>query len=137
VTVQIPEILEQLKQDYHHFPENQTFSLYAQDVYFKDPMTEFRGCDRYQQMIRFMKTWFHEIHLELHDIQPQDNHIRTDWTLYWTSPFPWKPRIHISGWSELHVNDQGLISSHVDYWHCSRLDVLKQHVFPTPLAEKR
>ncbi|MCY7277109.1 MAG: DUF2358 domain-containing protein, partial [Phormidesmis sp. CAN_BIN44] len=53
--------------------------------------------------------------------------IRTDWTLSWNTPLPWKPRISISGWSELTINAENLIVSHIDYWSCSRLDVLKQH----------
>ena len=121
------DILEILKADYSNFPQNQTYSIYADDVYFKDPMNEFRGCDRYQQMIRFIDAWFQNPQLDLHDIQRNGNSIRTDWTLSWTTPLPWKPRIHIPGWSELQLNDQNLIISHIDYWHCSRLDVVKQH----------
>jgi hypothetical protein len=45
----------------------------------------------------------------------------------WNSPLPWKPHISVSGWSELRLNAQGLIVSHIDYWYCSRLDVIKQH----------
>ncbi|MBD1909268.1 MULTISPECIES: DUF2358 domain-containing protein [unclassified Leptolyngbya] len=123
------DILEALKADYQNFPKAQTYSLYAPDVYFKDPMTQFRGCDRYQKMIRFIDTWFRDPRLELHEIQRTGKHIRTDWTLYWTTPLPWNPHIQISGWSELKLNENDLIISHIDYWHCSRLDVLKQH-FP-------
>jgi hypothetical protein len=36
----------------------------------------------------------------------------------------------IGGRSELKVNSDGLIVSHIDYWNCSRFDVLKQLVFP-------
>lgn len=122
------DILEILKADYRNFPKNQTYSVYADDVYFKDPMNEFRGCDRYQTMIRFIDTWFQNPQLDLHDIQRHDNNIRTDWTLSWTTPLPWKPRIHVPGWSELKLNDAELIVSHIDYWHCSRWDVVKQHV---------
>ncbi|MBE9033207.1 hypothetical protein IQ266_26070 [filamentous cyanobacterium LEGE 11480] len=41
---------------------------------------------------------------------------------------PWPPRIRISGWSELQLDAAGLICAHIDYWHCSKLDVLKQHL---------
>ncbi len=126
------DILEILKDDYRKFPDDQTYSLYAADVYFKDPMTEFRGCDRYRQMIGFIKTWFLNPHLDLHTIQQTGSTIRTDWTLSWTTPLPWKPHIQITGWSELTLNEAGLIVSHIDYWHCSRLDVLKQHVSTPP-----
>jgi hypothetical protein len=121
------DILETLIADYKNFPRNQTYHIYAQDVYFKDPLNEFRGLARYQQMIQFINTWFLQPQLDLHQIQQQGEQIRTDWTLSWTTPLPWKPRILISGWSELQLNAEGLIRAHVDYWHCSRLDVLKQH----------
>lgn len=122
-------ILETLTADYQNFPQNQTYDLYASQVYFKDPLNEFRGVARYQQMIQFINTWFLDPHLDLHQIQRNGDEIRTDWTLVWTTPLPWKPRITISGWSELALNGEGLIISHIDYWHCSRLDVLKQHVW--------
>lgn len=121
------DILEILQADYKRFPKSQTYSIYAEDVYFKDPMSEFRGRDRYQRTIQFIDTWFTNPQLDLHKIQRNGNQIRSDWTLSWTTPLPWKPRIAIAGWSELEVNQQDLIISHIDYWHCSRFDVLKQH----------
>lgn len=120
-------ILETLQADYQRFPRDQTYEIYAPDVYFKDPMTEFRGVDRYQQMIGFIQTWFLNCKMDLHQIHQTGNQIRSDWTLHWNTPLPWKPPIAISGWSELTLDDRGLICSHIDYWHCSRLDVLKQH----------
>ncbi len=122
------DIVRQLQEDYRRFPYDQTYSLYAEDVYFKDPMTEFRGCDRYKQMIGFIQQWFKDPKLDLHAIQQTGSRIRTDWTLSWTTPLPWRPRITIPGWSELDLNEAGLIISHVDYWHCSRWHVLKQHL---------
>jgi hypothetical protein len=120
-------LLQTLQKDYECFPENQTYTLYAEDVYFKDPMNEFRGRDRYKSTIGFIKTWFLNVKMDLHDIQRNGDLIRTDWTLSWNTPLPWKPRISISGWSELTINAENLIVSHIDYWNCSRLDVLKQH----------
>ncbi|MDX2244694.1 MAG: DUF2358 domain-containing protein [Leptolyngbyaceae cyanobacterium bins.302] len=120
-------ILAILKADYDRFPYAQTYDIYAEDVYFKDPMTAFRGRDRYQKMIEFIQTWFLNCHMNVHNLEPTGNQIRSDWTLSWNTPLPWKPPISISGWSELTLNDQGLIISHIDYWHCSRFNVLKQH----------
>lgn len=123
------DIIETLKADYQRFPVNQTYSIYADNVYFQDPMTKFRGIERYKKMIQFMKTWFLSIKMDVHDIRQEEDFIRTEWTLSWNTPLPWKPRISISGWSELGVNSENLIVSHIDYWHCSRFDVLKQHFF--------
>lgn len=123
------DIIEILKQDYQRFPANQTYSIYAEDVYFQDPLNKFRGVKRYQQMINFIQTWFLNTKMDLHDIQHLGDKIKTEWTLSWNTPVPWKPHIAISGWSELGLNTDGLIVSHIDYWRCSRLDVIKQHFF--------
>ena len=124
------DIIEILRQDYQNFPLDQSYSIYAENVYFQDPMTQFRGVKRYQQMIGFIRTWFIHPQLDLHEISRQGDAIETRGTLSWNTPLPWHPRISISGWSELKLNSDGLIVSHIDYWNCSRLDVLKQHLFP-------
>lgn len=121
------DIVERLKADYARFPKDQSYDLYAEDVYFKDPLNEFRGCDRYREMIGFIDQWFKQPKMDLQDISQTGKFIRTDWTLSWTTPLPWQPRIAIPGWSELTLNDGGLITSHIDYWRCSRWDVVKQH----------
>ncbi|AFZ55628.1 DUF2358 domain-containing protein [Anabaena cylindrica FACHB-243] len=123
------DIIEILKADYQRFPINQTYSIYAPDVYFQDPVFKFRGLELYKWMIKFIQTFFLNLKMDLHNIQRQEDTIKSEWTLSWNSPLPWKPRISISGWSELRLNADSLIISHIDYWHGSRLDVLKQHLF--------
>ncbi|MFG6106011.1 DUF2358 domain-containing protein [Leptothoe sp. EHU-05/26/07-4] len=124
-------VIEQIKADYARFPEAQSYQIYAKDVYFKDPMNEFHGIERYQRMIGFIAQWFHNIELELHKVeQPQANTVITRWTLHFTAPTPWQPRISIPGWSELQINTEGLICAHIDYWNCSRWDVFKQLFAP-------
>lgn len=123
------DIIQILQEDYQRFPVNQTYSIYAEDVYFQDKVFKFRGIKLYKLMINFIKTFFLNPQMDLHNIQRLENKIKTEWTLSWNSPLPWKPRISISGWSELIVNSSELIISHIDYWHCSPLDVLKQHSF--------
>lgn len=124
------DIIEILKADYARFPQQQTYEIYAPDVYFQDPLNSFHGIDRYRRMIGFIERWFQQPHLELHDIQQVGSQITTQWTLTWTTPLPWRPRIRIPGWSELTLNEQGLIVTHIDRWHCSRLAVLRQHFLP-------
>lgn len=124
----ILELLQVLREDYRRFPEGQTYALYAPDVYFKDPLNEFRGVGRYRQMIGFIRAWFRHPRLELHHIEQQDRCIETRWTLSWNAPLPWEPRITITGRSELLLDDQGLIISHIDYWDCSPIAVLRQHL---------
>jgi hypothetical protein len=123
-------IIQILKDDYQRFPINQTYSIYAKDVYFQDPLNKFRGIERYKKMINFIQTWFLNPKMDVHNIQQVEEVIKTEWTLSWNTPLPWKPRIAISGWSELQLNSSGLIISHVDYWHTPQFDVIKQHLFP-------
>lgn len=122
------DILTALRQDYSKFPQNQTYSLYSEDVFFKDPMTEFRGVKKYQEMISLIARFFKNPQLDLHEIQQTGDQIRTDWTLSWTTPLPWKPRIRISGWSDLTLDlTTGLITQHIDSWNCTRWNVVQQH----------
>lgn len=128
-------ILQILQDDYQRFPDNQTYSIYAEDVYFRDPVFQFRGRDRYKLMIGFIKTFFINVKMDLHNIEQIGDTIRTDWTLSWNTPLPWKPHIAIDGWSELKINEhaasleasESAIVAHVDYWKCSKLEVVKQH----------
>lgn len=120
-------ILEILKDDYQRFPDNQTYTIYASDVYFQDPLNKFNGLGRYKLMIKFIGTFFLNCKIDLHDIRQEGDIIKTEWTLSWNTPIPWKPHISIAGWSELRLNSDNLICSHIDYWKTSRLDVIKQH----------
>lgn len=123
------DIVDILKADYQRFPANQTYSLYAQDVFFQDPLNKFRGIKQYKAMIGFINTFFIAPKMDLQAINRVGDTIKMEWVLSWNTPLPWKPRIAIPGWSELKINADGLIASHVDYWKCSRLDVVKQHFF--------
>jgi hypothetical protein len=121
-------ILDIIKADYAKFPEAQTYSIYSEDVYFKDPVYNFRGIKQYQKMIGFITFWFKKLKLELHDINRTDNLVKARWTMSWDAPLPWKPRISVTGWSDLTIDDSGeLIISHIDYWECTKFDVIQQH----------
>ena len=122
-------IIETLTTDYQKFPQDQTYALYAKDVYFKDPLNEFRGIDRYQKMIGFLGSFFRNIDLELYKIEQNDETIVTEWKLNMTSPLPWKPRISIPGCTEMRLNSDRLIISHIDHWHISPFNVLLQNFF--------
>ncbi|MGB3573582.1 MAG: DUF2358 domain-containing protein, partial [Phormidesmis sp.] len=103
-------VIEQLKADYARFPERQTYSLYAEDVQFKDPLNSFSGVERYQKMIGFLSRFFREIQMDLHSIeQTTPSLITTHWTLNMTAPMPWSPRLSIPGRSELGLNAKHLI----------------------------
>ena len=120
-------ITEIIKRDYQNFPQAQTYSIYAENVYFEDPLNKFTGIKRYQKMIDFLSKFFQDIQLELHSIVREDDIITTEWTLNMTSPLPWKPRLSIPGWSELKLNSENLIISHCDRWKISPWQVLLQN----------
>ena len=121
------DIITILRADYAKFPIDQNYKIYAEDVYFQDPLTRFRGLKRYQKTIEFIKKWFKDPQLELDRIDQVEQLITTRWSLSWNTPLPWYPRIEITGRSEMSLNDQDLIISHIDYWDCAPLDVFKQH----------
>ncbi len=121
------DIITVLQEDYAKFPIDQSYQIYAEDVYFQDPLNRFHGLKRYQKTIEFIRTWFKDPLLELDEIDRVEKLITTRWSLSWNTPLPWYPRIKITGRSELLLNDLELIVSHIDYWDCAPLDVLKQH----------
>jgi hypothetical protein len=122
------DVLATLREDYARFPENQTYTLYAEDIVFADPIMRVRGRQKYQDMIRFLATWLQHIRLELHEIYQRNQVIHTRWTMSWTAPLPWRPRVVVTGRSELTLNDQGQIQQQIDYWDCSRWEVIRQHL---------
>ncbi|MDJ0902825.1 MAG: DUF2358 domain-containing protein [Xenococcus sp. MO_188.B8] len=120
-------LVQIIKQDYQNFPNEQTYSIYAEDVYFEDPLNKFQGITRYQKMIGFLGRFFHNIDLELHNISQEKNIIKTEWTLKMTSSLPWKPRLVIPGWSKLTINQENLITAHCDFWNIAPIKVLLQN----------
>lgn len=132
----LSDLITILQADYSRFPENQTYDIYADDVYFKDPLTEFRGVKRYRAMIDFLQRFFNNIELEIHGIEAVGELIKTEWTLKMTSPLPWQPPLSIPGRSELQVDANYLIISHIDYWHISPWSVLRQNFFSDKKASQ-
>ncbi|MEN9220603.1 MAG: DUF2358 domain-containing protein [Thermostichales cyanobacterium SRBZ-1_bins_19] len=132
------ELIAILKQDYARFPHQQTFAIYDPQVIFRDPMSRLRGRSQFEGMIRWMGQWFQELRLQLHEIYSQGAVIHTRWTMSWVAPLPWKPRLQVTGRSQLWVNEQGLIAAQTDYWDCSRWQLFLQlWRFPrqTPTAD--
>jgi hypothetical protein len=128
MTTDITDIIDILKADYARFPKEQTLTIYSQDVYFEDPLNQFRGLDRYSRMISTLERFFSEIAMELISIEQTDQIIHTRWILRMKSPWPWRSPITIPGTSELTLNQDNLITHHRDRWDCSRWHMVKQFV---------
>ena len=67
------DLVEIIKQDYQNFPNKQTYSIYAENVYFEDPLNKLQGIARYQKMISFLGCFFQNIDLKLHNIAQDKN----------------------------------------------------------------
>lgn len=122
-------MVDRLVADYRRFPTDQSFDLYAADVKFQDPLNSFHGIQRYREMIELMATWMQDIQMDLHEIQRDRHQIRTRWTLHFTAPLPWRPRVSIPGTSRLEIGQRGdreLIVAHIDVWDISRWQALRQ-----------
>lgn len=123
----IEAVSDRIRQDYARFPHQQSYELYAEDVFFQDPLNRFRGVARYQDMVGFIARWFQQPRLKLHELEIKSAQtFQTRWTLSWVAPLPWQPPITISGKTDYCLNETGKIASHIDYWDCSRLSVLGQ-----------
>jgi hypothetical protein len=120
------DIIEILRTDYAQFPNNQTYSIYAEDVLFQDPVFRFRGRDRYQKMIQLIQTWFIQPYLDLQSLQQVGTEIHAQWILSWQAPLPWRPHLHIPGYTTLQLNPEGQIIAHIDTWHYSKWQVFQQ-----------
>jgi len=79
-------------------------------IHFKTRSTDFMVLSG-TKMIAFINRWFISPKMDLHDIHRSGDTIKTEWTLSWNTPLPWKPCIAIPGWSELRLNSAGLIVS--------------------------
>lgn len=119
-------LIETLKSDYARFPHDQTYSIYAEDIYFQDPLNKFTGIDRYQKMIQLMNKWLIDMKIDLQEISQTENTIKSRWILSWTMSLPWRPRLEIPGTSEMTINSAGLIQTHIDYWDISFWQVFQQ-----------
>ncbi len=121
------EVCDRIRQDYANFPKHQSYELYAESVYFQDPLNRFTGVERYRQMIHFIDRWFRSPQLELHGLTPTSPQtFETRWTLRWVAPLPWQPALAINGWTEYQLNDAGQIITHIDHWDTPPLSVLGQ-----------
>eukprot|EP00741_Cyanophora_paradoxa_P020306 tig00021244_g19599.t1 len=97
------------------------YSIYAQDVFFQDPLNKFNGIGKYRQNISFLQTFFKDSKLDLHDIYTDvtaggEDVVVTRWTLSMTAPFPWRPRLAFTGTSEYVLGPEGTVVRHIDKW---------------------
>jgi len=103
------------------FEEDISYDIYSNDIFFKDPVNQFKGKFNYRIIfwtLRFHgRLFFSDLHFDLHDVYIQDElTIRADWTVRGTLRLPWRPKIFFNGYSIYSLNEDGQIYDHRDTW---------------------
>lgn len=125
-------ILETLRADLPHlFEQDISYDIYTRDIFFKDPVNQFKGKLNYRIIfwtLRFHgRLFFSDLHFDLHDVRVEDElTIRADWTVRGTLRLPWQPHIFFNGYSLYSLNEAGKIYDHRDTWDRSPTTILKQ-----------
>lgn len=134
---QIQHVMTTLQQDLPTlFEKDITYDIYTSDIFFKDPVNEFKGKFNYRIIfwtLRFhAQLFFTEIYFDVHEIkQTEKAIIRVDWTVRGKLRVPWKAKIYFNGYSTYTLNDEGLIYHHLDTWDRKPSEILKQFFVKT------
>ena len=132
--MQVEQTIATLQQDLPTLFEcDISYDIYSSAIDFRDPVNHFKGKLNYRIIfwtLRFHgRLFFTELHFDLHNIQQTDTTtIRADWTVRGTLRVPWKAKLFFNGYSLYTLNQEGLITTHVDTWDRSPGAILKQFV---------
>jgi hypothetical protein len=125
-------ILDTLRNDLPTlFEEDISYDIYSNDIFFKDPVNQFKGKFNYRIIfwtLRFHgRLFFSDLHFDLHNVYVQDElTIRADWTVRGTLRLPWRPKIFFNGYSIYSLNEDGQIYDHRDTWDRAPGEILRQ-----------
>ncbi|MEO0986072.1 MAG: DUF2358 domain-containing protein [Cyanobacteria bacterium J06639_14] len=125
-------ILETLRADLPTlFERDISYDIYTQDIFFKDPVNQFKGKFNYRIIfwtLRFHgRLFFTNLHFDLHDVRVEDKQtIRADWTVRGTLRLPWRSQVYFEGYSLYQLNAEGKIYDHRDTWDRSPGEILRQ-----------
>ena len=113
------------------FERDISYNIYTQDIFFKDPVNQFKGKFNYRIIfwtLRFHgRLFFSDLHFDLHELRVIETYvIRADWTVRGTLRLPWHPRIYFNGYSLYELNTDGKIYNHCDTWDRSPSSILRQ-----------
>jgi hypothetical protein len=129
---QVKKAIKTLKQDLPTlFEQDISYDIYTQDIYFQDPVNQFKGKFNYRIIfwtLRFhARLFFTEIYFDVHDVkQTEERIIKAYWTVRGTLRLPWKSRIFFNGDSTYQLNQDGFIYNHLDTWDRKPSEILKQ-----------
>jgi hypothetical protein len=114
-----------LAKEYASFFDPMERRFYASEVEFIDPLTSFRGIDKYKNNVDMLagrtgigSFLFEDASIVLHNVKILgENQLQTRWTLQVTAKaLPWKPRARFTGISIYTVNTGGKVVKQEDYW---------------------
>ncbi|NJP10741.1 MAG: DUF2358 domain-containing protein [Leptolyngbyaceae cyanobacterium RU_5_1] len=134
----IEQTINVLKHDLPTLFQNDiSYDIYSQDIFFKDPVNQFKGKLNYRIIfwtLRFHgRLFFTEIFFDLHDVhQASENTIRADWTVRGCLRVPWNAKLFFNGYSIYTLNSNELIDRHVDTWDRPPQEILQQFFHKSP-----
>jgi len=101
-------------------PGTEDFSLYADDLEFKDPLVAVKGLNLFKLNFKILKDspLSYEPEFITHDTAAVGPRMaRARWTVTSTVRLlPWKPRVSFTGVSIYKLNEQGKVVYHEDVW---------------------
>jgi hypothetical protein len=128
----IDQIIETLRHDLPTlFEKDISYDIYTQNIYFKDPVNQFKGKLNYRIIfwtLRFhARLFFTEIYFDLHEVsQSAKDIILATWTVRGVLRVPWKAHIFFNGYSTYKLNQDALIYEHIDTWDRKPGEILQQ-----------
>ena len=93
--------------------------LLAEQVHFVDPFNDCRGIEAMMHVLTDMFEKLQGVRFEVQQIVENQNHGCVDWTFYAYSKIT--GQLAIRGVSRVTLDEQQLVSSHIDYWDASEL----------------
>ena len=120
-----PDLERCIEREYASFFSPMDKKFYADNVEFIDPMTSFRGINKYQGNVDMLagrtgvgKIMFKDASIALHNVEQLGvGKLQTRWTLQVTvKAVPWQPRARFSGVSIYTLDSNGKVAKQEDYW---------------------
>jgi len=93
--------------------------LLAEQVHFVDPFNDCHGIEAMMHVLSDMFEKLQGVSFEVHQVVESQNHGCIDWTFYAHSKIT--GQLAIQGVSRVTLDDQQLVSAHIDYWDASEL----------------
>jgi len=130
--LRVERIITTLKQDLPTlFEKDISYEIYAEDIYFRDPVNTFKGKFNYRIIfwtLRFhARLFFTQIFFDLHEVhQSAEDTILAKWTVRGVLRVPWQANLIFNGDSTYKLNPDLLIFEHIDRWDRKPGEILRQ-----------